>query len=98
MNPFSGGYDAENPATGHSTQKPVALYERALVCNSAQGDVLFDPFLGSGTAIIAAEKTGRRCLGLELEPRYVQAAISRWEAYTGQTARKVDTIVAEAQG
>jgi DNA modification methylase len=98
MNPFSGGHDAENPVTGHSTQKPVALYERALLCNSAPGDVLFDPFLGSGTALIAAEKTGRRCLGLELEPRYVQAAISRWEAYTGQTARKVDTNVDESQG
>ena len=70
----------------------------ALLCNSAPGDVLFDPFVGSGTAFIAAEKTGRRCLGLELEPRYVQATIDRWEAYSGQTARKVDTIRAEPHG
>ena len=77
--------------TGHSTQKPAALYERALLCNSAPGDVMFDPFAGSGTALIAAEKTGRRCLALELDPRYVQAAVDRWQAYTGQTAQRYDT-------
>jgi hypothetical protein len=89
MNPFSGGHDHDNPATGHSTQKPVALYERALLCNSAPGDCMFDPFAGSGTCFVAASKTARRCVGLELEPRYVQATIDRWEAYTGQSAQKV---------
>jgi DNA modification methylase len=86
LNPFSGGHSTQDPATGHSTQKPVALYERGLLNNTAPGDVLYDPFIGSGTAIIAAQKTGRRCLGIELEPRYVQMAIDRWQAYTTQTA------------
>jgi DNA modification methylase len=90
LNPFSGGHDAQDPTTGHSTQKPVALVERALLNHSAPGDVVFDPFLGSGTAIIAAQKTGRRCVGLELEPTYVQMAITRWEAYTGMTAVRID--------
>ena len=59
-------------------------------------DLLYDPFIGSGTAIIAAQKTGRRCLGIELEPRYVQMAINRWQAYTTQTAVQIDEGMAEA--
>lgn len=98
LNPFSGGHDGDNGVTGHSTQKPVALYERALVNNSAPGDVMLDLFAGSGTAFIAAEKTGRRCLGLELEPKYVQVILDRWVAYTGGVVRKVDATSAEAQG
>jgi len=98
LNPFSGGHDEENAVTGHSTQKPVALYERALRCNSAPHDVLMDAFAGSGTAFIAAEKLGRRCLGLELEPRYVQVILDRWTAYTGGGVRKVDTRSAGTQG
>jgi len=90
-NPFAGGHDEENPETGHSTQKPVALYERALVCSSAPGDVLLDLFAGSGTAFIAAEKMGRQCRALELEPAYVQMAVDRWEALTGQTAVRHET-------
>ena len=98
LNPFSGGHDADNAVTGHSTQKPVALYERALLNNSAPGDVMLDAFAGSGTAFIAAEKTGRRCLGLEVEPRYVQVILDRWTAFTGGTARKVAAGSIEAQG
>ena len=47
---------------------------------------MYDPFLGSGTTIIAAETLGRRCYGLEIEPRYVQVAIERWQNFTGRTA------------
>ena len=50
---------------------------------------MYDPFCGSGTAIIAAEKTGRRCLALEIDPRYVQAAVTRWEAFTGDRATRL---------
>jgi DNA modification methylase len=96
LNPFSGGHDAQDPSTGHSTQKPVALYERALLNNSAPGDVVYDAFVGSGTAIIAAQKTGRRCVGVELDPRYVQMAIDRWQAYTGQTATQIETENSQA--
>jgi DNA methylase len=49
---------------------------------TTKGDVILDPFLGSGTTILAAEKIGRRARGLEFEPRYVDVAIQRWEAYT----------------
>ena len=49
---------------------------------------MLDLFLGSGTTLIACERTGRRCLGLELDPRYVDVAVARWEAFTGETARK----------
>jgi DNA modification methylase len=90
-NPFAGGHDVENPETGHSTQKPVALYERALLCSSAPGEVLVDLFAGSGTAFIAAEKTGRRCCALEVEPSYVQMIVDRWEAFTGRTAVRHET-------
>ncbi len=96
LNPFSGGHDLENPETGHGTQKPVALFERALLNSSAPGATMYDPFLGSGTALIAAEKTGRRCLGAELDPRYVQVAITRWEAYTGLRAVRLEPTGSEA--
>jgi DNA modification methylase len=91
LNPFSGGHDTENPVTGHSTQKPVALFERAYLCNSVIGECVYDPFVGSGSSIIAAQKTGRRALGIDIEPRYVQATITRWQTYTGLTATRLET-------
>jgi hypothetical protein len=57
--------------------------------SSIDDATVYDPFCGSGTALIAAEKTGRRCLAIELDPRYVQAAITRWEAYAGQRATRL---------
>lgn len=74
----------------HPTQKPVALLDRMLLNSSAPGDVVLDPFLGSGSTLIAAERLGRRCLGIELEPRYVEAAIERWEQFTGAQAELLD--------
>ena len=57
-------------------------------CSTApRGDIVLDGFLGSGTTVIAAERTGRRCYGLELDPAYVDTAIRRWQALTGGTAR-----------
>lgn len=73
----------------HPTAKPVALISQLLGNSSSVGDIVLDPFLGSGTALIAAEQLGRRCRGVELDPRYVEVAISRWEGFTGQKARKV---------
>src|SRR5262245_22669015 len=86
---FGGDRTGENAPTGHSRQKPVRLYEIPILNHTDRGDVVFDPFLGSGTAVMAAEKTGRGCLAIELEPRYVQAAITRWERFTGREAVKV---------
>ena len=88
LNPLGGTRAGENAVTGHSTQKPVALYEIPIRNHTVAKEVLYDPFLGSGTALIAAEKTGRRCVALEIDPRYVHAAVTRWEAFTGQRATR----------
>ena len=98
LNPFGGDRSGENAVTGHSTQKPVRLFEIPVLNHTRRGDAVFDPFLGSGTALIAAEKTGRRCLAIELEPRYVQVALARWEHFTGRTAVKIGEEVGDAEG
>ena len=72
----------------HPTMKPLALVERALNNSSRPGDRVLDLFLGSGTTLIACERTGRLCLGVELDPRYGDVVVARWEAFTGETARK----------
>jgi DNA modification methylase len=70
----------------HPTVKPVALVADALLDCSAQGDVVLDGFLGSGSTLLAAERTGRSCYGIELDPVYVDTAIRRWQRYTGDHA------------
>ena len=77
----------EETAVGinHSTIKPVECMERPI--RNHEGDV-YDPFVGSGTAIIAAERQGRACFAMEIAPGYVDAAVQRWEKYTGQTATR----------
>jgi hypothetical protein len=71
----------------HPTVKPVALVADAMRDCTTKGDVVLDAFfLGSGTTILAAEKIGRRGYGLEIEPRYVDVAIRRWEAFTKSEA------------
>ena len=72
--------------TAHSTQKPVECMRRPMLNNSNPGQSVYDPFLGSGTTLIAAETSGRACLGMELEPRYVDVAVRRWQAFTGKGA------------
>src|SRR4051794_6764638 len=71
----------------HPTVKPVAMIADAILDCSARGDIVLDGFLGSGTTVIAAERTGRRCYGLELDPGYVDTIIRRWQALTGGAAR-----------
>jgi DNA modification methylase len=71
----------------HPTVKPVAMVADAIPDCSARGAIVLDAFLGSGTTVIAAERTGRRCYGLELDPAYVDTAIRRWQARTGGSAR-----------
>ena len=70
----------------HPTVKPVALIADALLDCSARGDVVLDAFLGSGSTLIAAERTGRDCCGIELDPIYIDVAIRRWQRYTGDHA------------
>ena len=72
--------------TGHSTQKPVECMRRPIVNNSSKGQAIYDPFLGSGTTLIAAEMEGRACHGLELNPAYCDVIKKRWEDFTGKTA------------
>jgi DNA modification methylase len=79
----SGGQDTE---TTHGTQKPVECMRRPMLNNSSPGQAIYDPFMGSGTTLIAAETTGRACLGIELDPLYVDVAVRRWQAFTGKQA------------
>ena len=73
----------------HPTQKPVRLAERALKKNSQPGDVVIDAFLGSGSTLIGCQQLGRRCYGMELDPKYVDVEIKRWETLTNQKAVKL---------
>jgi DNA modification methylase len=73
--------------TGHSTQKPVECMKRPMDNNSKPGDAVYDPFIGSGTSIIAAEMSGRICLGIELSPAYCDLSLLRWQAFRGGEAR-----------
>jgi DNA modification methylase len=84
---FKSTATADDPWTEHATQKPVETMERPM--RNHRGDV-YEPFAGSGTTLIAAERQGRRCFAMEIEPRYVQVTIERWQAYTGRTAERLD--------
>jgi DNA modification methylase len=86
VNSFGAGRD--EALAMHPTVKPVALVADALRDCTSKGDLVLDPFLGSGTTVIAAEKIGRRCFGLEYEPAFVDVAVRRWQAYT-----KADAIL-----
>ncbi len=74
----------------HPTQKPVGLIAAILSDHSNPGALCLDPFLGSGTTLIACEQLGRTCYGMEISPQYCQVIIDRWEKLTGQKAEKVD--------
>jgi DNA modification methylase len=75
----------------HPTMKPVELVERAIRNSSRPGDTVLDPFGGSGTTLIAAERSGRHARLIELDPKYVDVIVRRWQDYTGQQAhREVD--------
>jgi DNA modification methylase len=67
--------------------KPVALVERAIRNSSKSRDIVLDPFGGSGTTLIAAERAGRQARLIELDPRYVDVIVQRWEDQTGQAAK-----------
>ncbi len=70
----------------HPTVKPVALLADAILDVTRRDEIVLDPFLGSGSTLIAAERVGRRCRGIERDPRYVDAALRRWSKYTGEPA------------
>ena len=75
----------------HPTMKPLELIERAINNSSSVGDIVLDPFHGSGSTLIACERTGRTCYGVEIDPKYIDVAVARWESFTGQKAVKIET-------
>ena len=77
--------------TVHGTQKPVECMRRPILNNSSPGQAVYEPFMGSGTTLIAAETTGRVCYGIELNPAYVDVAVERWQQFTGQAAVLAET-------
>lgn len=81
-------YDGKNRIVGneHPMQKPVELYARPMRKHTQPGDIVYEPFSGSGTQIIAAETLARRCRAIEIEPTYVDVAIERWQTATGKVA------------
>jgi len=83
-----GGSDEEKQ--DHPAQKPVVLSEIPIRNHLRLGEVVYDPFLGSGTTLVAAETLGRRCYGLEIDPKYCQVIIERWQGLTGRTAERIE--------
>ncbi|MCE2506729.1 MAG: site-specific DNA-methyltransferase [Nitrosopumilaceae archaeon] len=71
----------------HPTQKPIELSKKAIQNSSRKGDILLDPFCGSGSTLMACEQTNRICYGMELDPAYVDVIIKRWEQFTGKKAK-----------
>ena len=80
------GAKTKEEQTGHGTQKPLECMLRPILNNSAQGESVYDPFGGSGTTLIACERSKRNCYMMELSPAYVDVIIKRWEKETGQKA------------
>jgi len=86
LNPFGGNASGEDEVTGHGAQKPVELMRRPILNHTRAGEACYDPFLGSGSTLIAAESVGRICYGMDIDPRYVDVAVLRWQRFTGQNA------------
>ena len=84
---FSRSGDEGNLLGLHPTVKPAAMVADAIMDATARRDIVLDGFLGSGTTLIAAERTGRRCFGLELDPLYVDTIVRRWQEFTKNDAR-----------
>jgi DNA modification methylase len=80
-------YDRPKANREHPTMKPVALWAQAVQDGSRSGEVVYDPCLGSGTTLIAAEQLGRKCYGMEISPQYCDVIVKRWENLTGKKAK-----------
>src|ERR1700741_3285618 len=103
-NSFARSGEEGNLLALHPTAKPVVMVADAILDCSARGDIVLDAFLGSGTTVIAAERTGRRCYGMELDAGYLDTTIRRWQKLTGGSAlhgisgRSFDDLAPEAEG
>jgi DNA modification methylase len=78
------------PRLDHPTQKPLVLFETPIRNHLKGGEALYEPFCGSGTTVIAAERTGTRCYAIEIDPVYVDVALARWERFSGSVAERID--------
>lgn len=79
-----------NETWSHPAMFPVGLPEFFIKLTTEKNDTVLDPFLGSGSTLIAAEKTGRICYGIDLKPEYIDIVLARWENFTGKKAKKID--------
>jgi DNA modification methylase len=79
-------FDKPARSEEHPTMKPVALIAAMIANSTAPDDVILDPFIGSGSTLLAAEQLGRRCYGIDIEPKYCAATITRWQNLTGEKA------------
>lgn len=79
---------AERAEFGHSTPKPVGLFSIPIVKHLRPGEIAYEPFAGSGPQFIAAEQLDRRCFGIEIEPRFADVIVARWERLTGKKAER----------
>jgi DNA modification methylase len=86
LNSFARYAEEGNLLDLHPTVKPIRLVADAVLDASVRGDIVLDPFMGSGTTLLAAERTGRRCYGIEIDPLYVDTIIRRWQMHTGGEA------------
>lgn len=101
---FTAKEEGPDGKTGHGTQKPVECMKRPIENNSAPGEFVYDPFVGSGTTIIAAELAARRCLAMEISPAYADMSVRRWQEISGKSAtlksdgRDFEAVAAERRG
>lgn len=86
-------YPKPNKSKYHSTMKPIGLLRRLILNSTEIGDVVYDPFLGSGSTLIACEQTQRKCLGIEIEPEYCETICMLYEKFLGIKPEKVDKVV-----
>lgn len=89
-------HETSNGHRDHPTQKPVELFIRPIRNHCTDGDVIYEPFAGSGSQVIAAEQTSVSCRAIEIDPVYCQVVIDRWEAFTGKKAKKVGEVSSAA--
>lgn len=82
-------FDRPSRNAEHPTMKPIKLFAYQITNSTLEGGIVFDPFGGSGTALIASEMTGRTCYTMELDPRYIDVIVKRWENLTGRKAEKI---------
>jgi DNA modification methylase len=82
---------SEEEKFDHPTQKPVELMRRPILNHTKPGELVYEPFLGSGTTLAAAEVTQRVCYGLELDPKYADVVVERWQGLSGKQATLDET-------